>query len=382
MYCRLGNVHLPLDKVISQKLKEETMAWMKEDGGGESKGPKKQTWNYKPGVDFLTVLDKQTKHLVVLAGDKDPTGTWDGPLGVWIHQYKKGAGSFVTHFSDKFNVACPLAFENDLFKARMPDYKARNMRLPFPLSKKGIIQVYDFEMKKVLWFLAGKEIDDGMDFILTNQAAAYKGVISIYRSGSGLNTKYRVDISQKELTEEDKVVIASQIKPASYVDEYIRPFNEQEFLARTGINATAYFQQHEKDFGLVDMSQYGAIPGGLAGVQVGQDFKGNAVVAPNTAVSAATGAVASSPTTTTPTTPMVMHGASGATSGGDWQKALERPIESSPAFKGKTLRDVFKTSGEAYLKYLVNTGSVEAPEALAILNNIEHVKAFIAASAA
>ncbi len=367
------------------------MAWMKEDSSGEGKGPKKQTWEYKKGVEFLTILDKQTRHLVVLAGDKDPTGTWDGPLGVWVHQYKKGAGSFVTHFSDKFNVACPLAFENDLFKAKVPDYKARNMRLPFPLSKKGLIQVYDFELKRVLWFMAGKEIDDGMDFIITNQAANYKGMVSIYRYGSGLNTKYRVDISTREMTEEDKAIVALQIKPANYVDEYIRPFNESEFLTRTGINATAYFQQHQKDFGLVDMSQYGSIPGGLAGVEVGQDFKGNAVAvgatqdqpAPAAQATAATGAVTSSPNgPTTPTTTGNMTSASPVTSSGDWQKALERPIESSPSFKGRTLRDVFKTSGEPYLKYLVNTGAVEAPDAKAILDNIEHVKAFIAAGAA
>jgi len=357
------------------------MAWMKDDSGGGDRGPKKQTWVYKTDVEFLTVLDKQTKHLVVLTGDKDPTGTWDGPLGVWVHQYKKGAGSFVTHFSDKFNVACPLAFENDLFKAKTPDYKSKGLRLPFPLSKKGIVQVYDFEMKRVLWFLAGKEIDDGMDFILTNKAADYRGVISIYRSGSGLNTKYRVDISNKELTEEDKAIIAHQIKPASYVDEYIRPFNEQEFLTRTGINATAYFQQHQKDFGLVDMSSYGVIPGGLAGVEVGQDFKGNAVAAPAGQAPAATGGAASSQTTanaTTGTTTPTTGATSAISSAGDWQKALERPIESSPAFKGKTLREVFKTSGEPYLKYLVNTGAIEAPEAKTILDNIEHVKAFVA----
>lgn len=333
------------------------MAWIKEDSSGD-KGPKKPSWNYKQGVDFLTVLDGAITHLALLTGPLDPTGTWEMPESVWIHQYKAG-GKFITHISDRYNVACPLAFENELYKLRNPNYKQNGGRLPYPLSKKAILQVYSFDLKRVFWFLAGNEVQEGMEFILENKASEFKGIVSINRKGSGLKTKYRVDVSSKELTDEDKAIIAGQIKPLSFFFEVVKPFNEAEFLARTGINATAYFQANKQNMGLVDMTTFGDIPGGLAGVGVGTDFKGNAVPV------AQPQATQVSATTATPS--------------GDWQAALLTVVESESPFKGKTLREVFQTTGEPYLKYMVNTNTKEAGAAKLLLENLDAVKAALAA---
>ena len=221
--------------------------------------PKKPTWEYKTGVVFQTVLPDTSRDVAFIMNDLDPTKTWVNAIPIWVHQWK-GVGGFITAFCDKWNEACPMCFENEIYKQGNPNYKNTGGRLPYGLSKKGLIQIWDFQERKVLWLLAGQDISQGMDFILTRQTNLYKGFVTLTRMGSGTTTKYRVDINPGLVLDDfAKAEITRCTIPVDQVANILK-LNRQEFMTKTMINPVLYFQQRLSQFPTIDISNWGPVP--------------------------------------------------------------------------------------------------------------------------
>lgn len=232
------------------------MTWMIDNSDGAATKP---IWEYRDGMEFLTVLDGQSLNMVLIQGDADPTKTWIGPYGAWIHEFKAPNGFFTTVFCDKWNEACPCCYENAIFEKNNPNFKNTGGRRPYGITKKAFIQVYVPEYKKVLWFLAGKQIQEGMDFIIKQQAQNFQNKIMITRTGIKLRTNYRVDISNFELTQEDIEIIKNNTHALNEVESIVR-LSHNEFLQKSGINPIKYFERRLSENHGIDISQWGAVP--------------------------------------------------------------------------------------------------------------------------
>jgi len=232
------------------------MAWVTAES--KEKTELKPIWEYRKGADFITVLPNTTRDLALLTGDLDPTKTWPSPVEVWVHTFKAAAG-FATVICDKWNEACPFCYENELFKQKTPNYRDLKLKPPYPISSKALVQVYDFQEKRVLWLLAGQSIIEGMDFILTRQSAMFKGVISLTRTGEKLNTKYRVDISPVVIGAAEQAIINTQTTPQS-LWRGLMQMSYDETYKKTGVHPVAYFDRIIPQNLGVDISSWGGIP--------------------------------------------------------------------------------------------------------------------------
>lgn len=232
------------------------MTWMPDDNSGSGTKP---IWEYREGMEFLTVLPGQSLNMLLIEGDTDPTKTWIGPHGAWIHEFKTFSGNFATVFCDKWNEACACCYENAIFEKNNPNFKSTGGRRPYGITKKAFIQVYVPEYKKVLWFLAGKQIQEGMDFIIKQQAQNFQNKIMITRTGKGLGTNYRVDISNFDLSAEEIEIIKNNTVSFNEIEPMIK-LSHNEFLQKTGINPVEYFERKLAENHGIDISSWGSVP--------------------------------------------------------------------------------------------------------------------------
>jgi len=231
------------------------MSWM--TGDNNPKTELKPIWSYREGMDFVTVLPNTSREFTLIQGDLDPTRTWNGAMSVWVHEFKSMKGGFVTIMCNKWNEACPFCYENELYKQSNPNYKQTGGRLPYGLSNKALIQVYDFQQDQILWLLAGKQIRDGMDFILQQHQHLFKGHIIISRMGERLNTNYRVDLYNATVRNFDH--LNDQVVKLDDVPQHIY-LSHEEIYEKSGMNPYIYFQQKQAEGIKVDISSWGAIP--------------------------------------------------------------------------------------------------------------------------
>lgn len=344
-------------------------AWMPEDEQGSSK-ELKPTWSYKDDMEFITVLPDTTRDLALLTGDLDPTLTWQFPLGVWVHEFKVATGGFATVICNKWNEACPYCFENEIYKLQNPDYKDRGGRLPKGLSKKALLQAWDFQQKKILWFLAGKRIQEGMDFILQRHADQFNGIVAVTRTGKSLNTTYRVDLSYEELTPQIKTKIKKDI--ISLDDTRAKMIlSHAELKKKTGISPVEFFAMMLPKYPQVDISGWGEVPM----VGMGDHIPSIENEVPNPwdeepeieepKPKAKTAAKAKAPTKKPAAKKTAAKPA-----------AKKKPIKINPTiqkklnmkctvgvYKGKTLQDIVVQTGKSYIQYLARSGSAAEKKA-------------------
>jgi hypothetical protein len=332
------------------------MAWMEDESSGS---PKKTIWSYKDGIDMVTILENTSRDFALLTGDLDPTKTWTSPMGAWVHEFKTANG-YATILCDKWVNACPFCYENEIYKQRNPNYKNTGGRLPYGMSKKGLLQVWDFQEKKVLWLLAGKKIQEGMDFILTKMADRYHGFVTITRTGRGLSTNYRVDISNGISLDEYAInTIASTMMPRDQVENRFR-MTQAEIFKKSGVEPASYFSQKLPMKFNIDISNWGQIPKSIE-----QQISANS----------------SNPTTpaqaqeSQPVTPQA-----NVTAPEPSPQALEavNTICTVGMYKDKTFAVIIQEVGKPYIQYLLRSGSdVEKQSANIILNEWDVVSAFV-----
>ncbi len=237
------------------------MTWIPENSeSGKELDP---LWTYKDGIQFVTVLQNTFRVLGMLVKDLDPTRTWQHPERKWVHQWKVGR-NMVTIFCTKYRgAACPFCYENEIFKLRNPNYKAVQQKLPYPLMAKGLLQVWDFQENQRVWLLSGKQINEGMDFIVLRQAEQYRGFVGITRMGRGLNTSYRVDLASNvdpnAVNGILQYIAGSMIPNDDNLDNYFS-LSQEEITKRTGVNPGMYFQTKLNEGHNIDISDWGDVP--------------------------------------------------------------------------------------------------------------------------
>jgi hypothetical protein len=237
------------------------MGWMPENTGGSTKLD--PHWQYREGMTFITVLPETTRRLVLLTGIMDPTGTWAGPKPTWVHEFKHGT-KFSTVVCNKWNEACVFCYENEIYKIKNPEYKQKGGKLPYGLSLKALVPVYDVDHGIPCWLFAGKRIQEGMDFILRQHGDNFSGSITIYRSGRGTSTAYRVDAIPKiELNENQISQIKNFMPKYDGVDIMIN-LSHKEIIEKSNFSPVDYFKNAIPSYsaqGLnVDISGWGPIP--------------------------------------------------------------------------------------------------------------------------
>ena len=366
----------------------EQESWLSDDKQ-EVNVELKPTWDYKEGMKFVTVLPDTTRDFAMLTGDLDPTITWKSPIGVWTHEFKVASGKFATVICNKWNEACPFCFENEIYKLQNPDYKAHGGRLPKGLSKKALLQVWDFELKQVLFLLAGKQIQDGMNFILQKFAGQYQGIVSITRIGKSLSTNYRVDLSYAELTPKIKQVIKAKIMNLDMARDQIL-LSHQEIKEKTGISPPEFFQMMLPKYPQVDISGWGAVPyvgeGGFdhtEGIYPADEWETDEIFDEQEDFSEEeeeeikeelvkkTSQKKKTTQQKKKSDPPIQQGKKKSA---PVQKKLKPQIEkilkskcTVGVYKGKTLREVIVQTGKSYIQYLARSGSPNEKKACQIL---------------
>ena len=323
------------------------MAWVSSENKNTSE--LKPTWEYKKGMDFVTILPNTSRDFALITGDIDPTKTWVSPVEAWIHQFKVQNG-FATVICDKWNEACPFCYENEIFKKNNPNYKDEKKRPPFPISSKALLQVYDFQEQRVLWLIAGQKIIEGMDFILARQANLFRGIVTITRIGEKLNTNYRVDISPRTIGAVEMAIINAQTKP---MGEWrgLSHLTHEEVLAKTGVHPVAYFDRILPMKHGIDISGWGAVP-----VSRGGFAQASATPAQNQTPPVDMGAGV----------PPVLHPAI--------TEIVAKAIHTKctmGVYAGKELAEVFIGTGKSYIQYMAQAGTTqeEKDAAKTILDN-------------
>jgi len=323
------------------------MTWMTNENSPNTE--LKPMWQYRDGMDFVTVLPNTSRDFILIQGDADPTRTWNGPLSVWVHEFKAQKGGFATIICNKWNEACPYCFENEIYKQDNPNYKNTGGRLPYGLSNKALIQVYDIQLGKILWLLAGKQIQDGMNFLLQNKMHQFKNCITISRIGERLNTNYRVDLYHGDMV--DYAQHYSNIIPIGGVNDLIF-LSHQELYEKSGINPYMYFKNMDANkLGRVDISNWGMVP---------MEDK----------------CQASAPTSqplpqTQPQTQQPMP-TNQTNTNGELSKELSDALEfvcQSGIYVNQKIKDVVIQTGKPYIQFLSRSGSPEEKAAATVILN-------------
>ena len=328
------------------------MAWVSSENKNTSE--LKPTWEYKKGMDFVTILPNTSRDFVLLTGDHDPTKTWMSPAEAWVHQFKVQNG-FATVICDKWNEACPFCYENEIFKKANPNYKDEKKRPPYPISSKALLQVYDFQEKRVLWLIAGQKIIEGMDFILARQANLFNGVVTITRIGEKLNTNYRVDICSRPVTAEERQIINAQMKPMGDW-RGLAQLTHEEVFAKTGINPAMYFARVLPMNHGIDISSWGAVP------TIRQATIPQSTPAPVI------------PAQTAPSQPQVETGGVPPIMSPAMTEIVSKAIRTKctqGVYAGKELAEIFISTGKSYMQYMSQAGATqeERDSAKHILDN-------------
>jgi len=330
------------------------MAWVQNNSGGDSQ--LKPLWEYRKGcTPFITILPNTVRKLVLITDDNDPTKTWDSPLSVWVHQFKAQKGGFNTLICNRFAEACPCCFENEIMRAKFPNEKIINQKLPYPVSLKALVQVYDIQYQKVHWLLASKKIIDGIEFIYAdpNQLAVFKGIINIQRIGEKLNTNYAVfsDGAAYNLTAQDLDIIKQQTITKSDAQDLFMATAE-DYQEKMGIDVCQYFDKNIPSHPEVDISTWGAVPRGCI-KPIDSLPLGNSVQQPNPAI-------------------VNQQHQQGVTSNDDPVFRIMTSQCSTGMYANKTFAEILRVAGTTYLQYLVVNGITENDKTNAkyILDNL------------
>ena len=375
------------------------MAWMNDSQDG---GQAKPTYDLK-GQTFLTVLPNTSRTLVLLMTqpkNTDPTGTWDSPLSVWVHKFKTAKG-WQTLFCNKWNEACPMCFENEIFKAGNPNYKQFNQSLPYGITNNALLPVYDVEYKKVHWLLAGKKIIDGIEFIFSNPAQLQKfnNVIGINRIGQGRNTSYNVYMDGYQLTPEDVQIIQnSGVMTKEQAQAHFLNTTHAEIQEKMGIEVVSYFKRVIPAYPNVDINNWGAVPQSADGSFFANTQQQAPVQQPpvqqpvqqqpvqQNQVSPMQQNVVHNNVVQPPVQPPAQQPVQQATppqTGGnvDVQSYLHR-VCNTGMYTGKTFVEVVRSAGISYLQYLVNVGKDASDKETAefLLANIQLAQQYIDAN--
>lgn len=326
------------------------MAWVSDENKGTS--DLKPVWEYRDGANFVTILPDTTRNFALITGDLDPTGTWISPIEVWVHQFQVQNG-FATIICDKWNEACPFCYENEKFKLINPKYKDQKLKLPYPISSKAMLQVYDFQEKRVLWLLAGRKIIEGMEFILSRQAAMFKGYVSITRIGSKLNTNYRVDVANIAMSPEEKAIVAKTVVPFQSWKSVMK-LSHKDIFAKTGIHPVDYF--HKNISSNIDISKWGKLP------EVDADIPFSEMSKPHTENSNSVSMVQSP--VTTPSASAVPVSDNSAVDIGLIASALSVKCTMG-IYQGKTMGEIVVQMGKSYAQYVSQSGNTEEEKSAA-----------------
>lgn len=319
------------------------MAWA---GTDTEKKPAQAEYPYNKQISLLNILPNTSREFALLTGDLDPTKTWASPVKRWVHSWKSPKGGTATYISMNFSYACPIAYENELFKIANPNYKAENKKTPHPISSKVLCPVWDKTLGKVSFLMAGREIEKQIEFILTSDPTRFKGFVRISRMGEGLSTSYRVDlIDPFELNME---LIASQMVPLDTLDTSL---SVDEFRAKTSIDPAVYWQNIDQrtaagQIPAIDISGWGPRFG------VGA----NAYVPPTPPPTPPSNGTVSGSAVTPPPPPTQVPPSTVDLSALAFEQLVEIKCTTG-MFKDKTLGEAVKKSGLPIIQFLAKGGS-------------------------
>lgn len=326
------------------------MGWgnEEEDSGG---GQQKPSYPYKPGIDLINFLPDSSVDLILLTGAQDKTHTWTKPAVRWVHKYK-GAKNFVTLVSTNFEMACPIAFENELFKARFPNYKAEGKKLPYGIGKYQIVPVLRLDtMTTVYWVVGFKQLQQ-LDFLYNQNPTGFTNCVRVSRMGKGDKSDYRIDVLPLPQDWQQKIQVATH-KPLPELDWKL---TREEYNLKTGIDPVVYWAVKEQEM------REGKIPP----IDIsGWGFKHTGVVnAPiqstpqiNTAFQDAQIPVGN------PVQPWEQPPNPTVEAGGMSVDSCLGTVIASGIHKGKTIKDAYLVSGEPFIKWNATAGS--APDNIA-----------------
>ncbi len=315
------------------------MGWVASD---IERKPQAMEYPYNKLVSIANILPNTSRDFVLLTGDLDPTRSWASPVTKWVHYWKSQRNGMVTYISMNYTYACPIAFENEVFKVRNPNYKAQGLKLPYPLTKKVLCPVFDRTLGKVTFLLAGRDIEQQMDFIMSSDPTGFKGYIRISRMGEGLNTKYRLDAIQP--FDYPKELVDMQAIPLSELDTTLTP---DEFRNRTGIDPLTFWTTTDQNISAgvippIDTSKWGVRFGVGVGYQAPQPQRlPEPPIMPPPSFDVAKPMSQSASYVQRPAT---------------FEEMLA-VVCSTGMFKGKSIRDAFERSGMPVIQFLTKAGS-------------------------
>jgi hypothetical protein len=303
------------------------MGWATSDS---EKKPQAMEYPYNKMLAIANILPNTSREFILLTGDLDPTRTWNTPITKWVHHWKSPRNGMVTYISMNYTYACPIAFENEVFKVKNPNYKAQGLKLPYPLTKKVLCPVFDKTLGKVTFILVGREVEQQMDFIMANDPLNFKGYVRISRMGEGLNTKYRLDAIPPFEYPID--LVQAQMISLPDLDTNLTP---DEFRNKTGIDPLTFWSTTDQNIASgtippIDTSNWGVRFG--VGVGVGSAVPIRPIQVPSP----------SSPSS--PSSPLTFDD-------------MLNVVCSTGMFKGKSIRDAFDRSGMPVIQFLTKGGN-------------------------
>lgn len=345
------------------------MGWgnEEEESGG---GQQKPFYQYKQGIDLINFLPDSSVDLILLTGAQDKTHTWTKPAVRWVHKYK-GAKNFVTLVSTNFEMACPIAFENELFKARFPNYKAEGKKLPYGIGKYQIVPVLRLDTNQTMYWVVGFKQLQQLDFLYNQSPTSFTNCIRVSRMGKGDKSDYRIDLLPLPNDWQQRIQLATH-KPLPELDWKL---TREEYNLKTGIDPVVYWAVKEQEMREgkippIDISGWGVKHTGTTGMPIPQ-------VQQNSTISQGSGGNSSTaqPVTNVPSnavqpweTPVNTTQQSGMT-----VESCLNTVIASGIHKGKTVMAAYLVSGEPFVKWNATAGN--APDNIACKWMMENMQA-------
>ena len=339
------------------------MGWgnEEEESGG---GQQKPFYQYKQGVDLINFLPDSSVNLILLTGAQDKTHTWTKPSVRWVHKYK-GAKNFVTLVSTNFEMACPIAFENELFKARFPNYKAEGKKLPYGIGKYQIVPVLRLDTNQTMYWIVGFKQLQQLDFLYNQNPTGFTNCIRVSRIGKGDKSDYRIDVlplpaDWQQLTQQ------ATHKPLQELDWKL---SREEYNMKIGIDPVVYWAVKEQEMASgkippIDISGWGMKHTGTTGMPTQQNYQ---------PVQTGTISGSQSAGSVNQHTPQPWEQQKpNAVQGMNVESVLGTMIASG-IHKGKTIKEAYLVSGEPFIKWNATAGN--APDNIACKWMMENMQA-------
>lgn len=331
------------------------MGWgnEEEESGG---GQQKPFYPYKQGIDLINFLPDSSVNLILLTGAQDKTHTWTKPAVRWVHKYK-GAKNFVTLVSTNFEMACPIAFENELFKARFPNYKAEGKKLPYGIGKYQIVPVLRLDTNQTMYWIVGFKQLQQLDFLYNQNPTGFTNCIRVSRIGKGDKSDYRIDVlplpaDWQQLTQQ------ATHKPLQELDWKL---SREEYNMKTGIDPVIYWAVKEQEMASgkippIDISGWGMKHTGTTGIPTPQSHPPATQAPPSNPVAQPW----ETSVNTTQQSGMTVDSCLGT-------------VIASGIHKGKTIKEAYLVSAEPFIKWNATAGN--APDNIACKWMMENMQA-------